>query len=217
VSLAHNGVLFLDEMPEFQRTVLEVLRQPLEDGVVNISRASMSLSFPARFILCGSMNPCPCGYSTDPVRVCKCSPQQIQKYRSRLSGPLLDRIDIHIEVPAVQVTELARRDRSGEPSEVIRQRVNAARMRQRVRYADLPHIHCNAHLGTRELKKFCRLSDEAQNMLVTALRTLGLSARAFDRIIKVARTIADLGESDTIESVHIAEAIGYRSLDRAMP
>jgi len=217
VSLAHNGVLFLDEMPEFQRTVLEVLRQPLEDGVVNISRASMSLSFPARFILCGSMNPCPCGYSTDPVRVCKCSPQQIQKYRSRLSGPLLDRIDIHIEVPAVQVTELARRDRSGEPSEVIRQRVNAARMRQRMRYADLPHIHCNAHLGTRELKKFCRLSDEAQNMLVTALRTLGLSARAFDRIIKVARTIADLGESDTIESVHIAEAIGYRSLDRAMP
>jgi magnesium chelatase family protein len=216
VSLAHNGVLFLDEMPEFQRTVLEVLRQPLEDGVVNISRASMSLSFPARFILCGSMNPCPCGYSTDPVRVCKCSPQQIQKYRSRLSGPLLDRIDLHIEVPAVSVAELARRERSGEPSEVIRQRVNAARQRQQARYRELPHLHCNAHLSTRELKKFCPLSDQAQEMLVAALKTLGLSARAYDRIIKVARTIADLAGADTIDTAHIAEAIGYRSLDRSV-
>jgi magnesium chelatase family protein len=214
VSLAHNGVLFLDEMPEFQRTVLEVLRQPLEDGVVNISRASMSLSFPARFILCGSMNPCPCGYATDPVRTCKCSPQQIQKYRTRLSGPLLDRIDLHIEVPAVSVAELARRDRAAEPSESIRARVNAARARQRERYHGLPHIHCNAHLGTREVKKFCPLTDKAQDMLVTALRSLGLSARAYDRIIKVARTIADLGGAEAIEPMHIAEAIGYRSLDR---
>lgn len=216
VSLAHNGVLFLDEMPEFQRTVLEVLRQPLEDGVVNISRASMSLSFPARFILCGSMNPCPCGYSTDPVRVCKCSPQQIQKYRSRLSGPLLDRIDLHIEVPAVSVAELARRDRTGEASEVIRARVNRARQRQRLRYRDMPRIHCNAHLGTRELKKFCPLDEEAQRMLVGALKTLGLSARAYDRIIKVARTIADLADCEEIRTEHVAEAIGYRSLDRTV-
>ncbi|MCX7625892.1 MAG: YifB family Mg chelatase-like AAA ATPase [Candidatus Sumerlaeaceae bacterium] len=216
VSLAHNGVLFLDEMPEFQRTVLEVLRQPLEDGVVNISRASMSLSFPARFILCGSMNPCPCGYSTDPVRVCKCSPQQIHKYRTRLSGPLLDRIDLHIEVPAVSVAELAQRGRSGESSEAIRARVNEARLRQYERYRDLPHIHCNAHLGTRELKKFCVLTDSAQEMLVTALRTLGLSARAYDRIIKVARTIADIAGEATIDVIHIAEAIGYRSLDRSV-
>lgn len=216
VSLAHNGVLFLDEMPEFQRTVLEVLRQPLEDGVVNISRASMSLSFPARFILCGSMNPCPCGYSTDPKKVCRCSPQQIQKYRSRLSGPLLDRIDLHIEVPAVSVAELATRHGSGEPSERIRERVNRARQRQRHRYSGLLRIHCNAHLGTRDLKRFCPLTADAHSMLVAALNSLGFSARAYDRIIKVARTIADLEDSEAIESHHVAEAINYRTLDRRL-
>ena len=214
VSLAHHGVLFLDEMPEFGRTVLEVLRQPLEDGLVNIARAAMSLQFPARFILCGSMNPCPCGYATDPTRSCQCNPVAVQRYRSRLSGPLLDRIDIHIEVPAVPVRELARRDGQGEPSDAIRARVNAARGRQQARYADVPGVHCNAHLGTREMKRFCRLDDECAATLERALNMLGLSARAYDRIIKVARTIADLGESDDIRVDHISEAINYRTLDR---
>ncbi len=214
VSLAHHGVLFLDEMPEFGRTVLEVLRQPLEDGTVNISRAAMSLQFPARFILCGSMNPCPCGYSTDPTKSCQCGPQQIQKYRNRLSGPLLDRIDLHIEVPAVPIRELARRDGHGEPSEAIRARVNAARDRQRERYSGIPGIHCNAHLETREMKKFCRLDDSSATTLESALNMLGLSARAYDRVIKVARTIADLAGFDEIQVDHISEAINYRTLDR---
>ncbi|MBX7246146.1 MAG: YifB family Mg chelatase-like AAA ATPase [Candidatus Sumerlaeaceae bacterium] len=215
VSLAHNGVLFLDEMPEFTRMVLEVLRQPMEDGHVNISRASMSLSFPARFILCGSMNPCPCGFSTDPTKNCECLPQQIQKYRNRLSGPLLDRIDLHIDVPAVPVRELAKRDGFGEPSAAIRGRVNAARDRQRHRYHGLKHIHCNAHLGTREVKKFCPMTEEAQTTLESALNLLGLSARAYDRIIKVARTVADLSGVDTIDAEHVSEAINYRTLDRS--
>lgn len=214
VSLAHNGVLFLDEMPEFTRMVLEVLRQPLEDGVVNISRAAMSLSFPARFILCGSMNPCPCGYSTDPTKECQCSPQQVQKYKTRISGPLLDRIDLHIEVPAVPIRELARRDGHGEPSSAIRERVNAARRAQQARYADAPGIHCNAHLTTKMVKKFCHLNDDVQTMLENALNQLGLSARAYDRIIKVARTIADLAGSEMIDTDHVSEAINYRTLDR---
>lgn len=215
VSLAHHGVLFLDEMPEFTRMVLEVLRQPLEDGSVNISRAAMSMQFPARFILCGSMNPCPCGYATDPTKSCQCAPQQVQKYVNRLSGPLLDRIDIHIDVPAVPIRELARRDGHGEPSADIRARVNAARQRQIERYHGLPGVHCNAHLGTRAVRKFCALGDEAQTTLETALNQLGLSARAYDRIIKVSRTIADLEASDHITVDHISEAINYRTLDRS--
>lgn len=214
VSLAHNGVLFLDEMPEFGRQVLEVLRQPLEDGYVNISRASMSLTFPARFILCGSCNPCHCGYLTDTTRACRCSPQEIQKYRSRLSGPLLDRIDLHIEVPAVPIRELARHNHSAEPSSTIRDRVNAARLRQRERYADSPGVHCNAHLSSREMKKFCKLTETAQTTLESAMNMLGLSALAYDRIIKVARTVADMAGQDQIDTDHVAEAIGYRSLDR---
>lgn len=214
VSLAHNGVLFLDEMPEFGRQVLEVLRQPLEDGSVNISRAAMSLTFPSRFILVGSSNPCPCGYLTDTTRACQCPPQAVQKYRTRLSGPLLDRIDLHVDVPAVPIRELSRGGAPTETSSVIRDRVTAARERQRIRYTGLTGIHCNAHLASREMKKFCALNDEAQTQLENAMNLLGLSARAFDRIIKVARTIADLAGVDAIETDHVAEAIGYRTLDR---
>ncbi|MEI7634259.1 MAG: YifB family Mg chelatase-like AAA ATPase [bacterium] len=214
VSLAHNGVLFLDEMPEFDRQVLEVLRQPLEDGYVNISRTAMSLTFPARFILCGSCNPCYCGYLTDTTRECRCTPQQIQKYRNRLSGPLLDRIDLHIEVSAVPIRELARHSHAAEPSSAIRERVNAARQRQRERYADISGVHSNAHLSSREMKKFCRLTEAAQTTLESAMYMLGLSARAYDRIIKVARTIADMTGQDQIDTDQVAEAIGYRSMDR---
>jgi magnesium chelatase family protein len=215
VSLAHNGVLFLDEMPEFGRPVLEVLRQPLEDGSVNISRAAMALSFPARFILCGSSNPCPCGYFTDPTRACQCPPQAVQKYRNRLSGPLLDRIDLHVEVPAVPVRELSRQGGPpAESSEVVRHRVTLARDRQTARYAGLTGIHCNAHLGSRELRKFCQLDNQAQEELESAMLMLGLSARAFDRIIKVSRTIADLAGRDQITVDDISEAISYRNLDR---
>lgn len=182
VSLAHNGVLFLDEMPEFGRLVLEVLRQPLEDGSVNISRASMSLSFPAQFILCGSSNPCPCGYFTDPARACQCPPQSVQKYRNRLSGPLLDRIDLHVDVPAVPVRELSRQGGATENSATIRDRVMAARALQNDRYRDLPGVHCNAHLGSRDLRRFCPLDEEAQQSLENAMTVFGLSARAFDRV-----------------------------------
>lgn len=215
VSLAHNGVLFLDEMPEFGRPVLEVLRQPLEDGSVNISRAAMSLSFPARFILCGSSNPCPCGYFTDPTRACQCQPQTVQKYRNRLSGPLLDRIDLHVEVPAVPVRELSRQ--GGPPAEssaAVRQRVTAAREIQTARYQGITGVHCNAHLGSRELRRFCKLDNEAQEELESAMTMLGLSARAFDRIIKVSRTIADLAGREQITIDDISEAISYRNLDR---
>ena len=214
VSLAHHGVLFLDEMPEFQRSVLEVLRQPLEDGVVNISRATMSLSFPAKFLLVGAMNPCPCGYSTDPNRPCTCSPLQIQRYTGRLSGPLLDRIDIHIDVPAISVHELTRQTEPGESSLSIRKRVQQAREIQRKRYAKFKNIHCNAHLGTREIKRFCRLSDEIIPKLEQTLERFKLSARAYDRIVKVARTIADLEQEENISWLHLSEAIGYRTLDR---
>lgn len=214
VSLSHNGVLFLDEMPEFGRQVLEVLRQPLEDGVVNISRSAMSLSFPARFILCGSSNPCPCGYLTDTVRPCQCGPHQVQKYRARLSGPLLDRIDLHVEVPAVPIRELARNSAPGETSAAIRERVMRARKIQELRFREYPHIHCNAHMGSKEIKKFCPLNLEVQETLEKAMTVFGLSARAFDRIIKVSRTIADLDGAENIDLIHINEAIGYRNLDR---
>ena len=212
VSLANNGVLFLDELPEFQRNVLEVLRQPLEDGAVTIARASMSLTFPASFMLAAAMNPCPCGFFNDPSRECTCTPPIIQRYVSRISGPLLDRIDIHIDMPAVKYREL-RTDSGGEGSEAIRERVVAARQRQLRRYAG-EKIYCNAQMSSRQIRKYCDMSSECERVLETAMTRLGLSARAHDRILKVARTIADLEGSDDIRITHISEAIQYRSLDR---
>jgi magnesium chelatase family protein len=215
VSLSHHGVLFLDELPEFTKNVLENLRQPLEDGKVTISRAAMSLCYPARFMLAAALNPCPCGYYTDPRHKCTCSPQQIQKYMSRISGPLLDRIDIHVEVPALSYEELAQK-KPGEDSASMRQKVVAARGRQTGRFAGEKKIFCNAHMESRHIRKYCELSTDSQAMLKTAIEKLGLSARAYDRILKVARTIADLDEQESIGSPHIAEAIQYRSLDRKL-
>jgi len=215
VSLAHHGVLFLDELPEFKRHVLEALRQPLEDHTVTIARAALSLSFPARFMLIGAMNPCPCGFLGDGRRPCSCSPTAIHRYRARLSGPLLDRIDLHVEVPAVPYSELARRE-GGEPSERIRQRVNAARKRQLSRFAGTPGLFCNAQLRPRQVRACCSLSPKGEELLGMALSRLGLSARSHDRILKVARTIADLEESDAIHAHHLSEAIQYRALDRSL-
>ncbi|HFE53413.1 MAG TPA: ATP-binding protein, partial [Bacteroidetes bacterium] len=213
VSLAHHGVLFLDELPEFKRNVLEVLRQPLEDGRVTISRAAVSVTYPAKFMLAAAMNPCPCGYLTDPNHECTCSLPQIQRYRSRISGPLLDRIDIHVEVPAVPYEDLAGKP-TGEPSAVIRERVIRARQRQLVRFRNHPHIFANAHMQTREIREFCKVGPESQQLLRMAITKLGLSARAYDRILKVARTIADLEGEEHILPQHVSEAIQYRSLDR---
>jgi magnesium chelatase family protein len=212
VSLAHNGLLFLDELPEFQRNVLEVLRQPLEDGTVTIARAAMSLTFPARFVLAAAMNPCPCGFFNDPSRDCTCTPPQIQRYVSKISGPLLDRIDIHIDMPAVKYREL-REDASGETSDQIRARVIAARQRQLRRYQG-EKIYCNSQLSSRQIRKYCNISVECERLLESAMTRLGLSARAHDRILKVARTITDLDSAENIEVPHISEAIQYRSLDR---
>lgn len=211
VSLAHNGVLFLDELPEFKKHVLEVLRQPLEDGTVTIARAATSLNFPARFMLVAAMNPCPCGFLGDRVRSCTCSPPQIQRYRSRLSGPLLDRIDMHVEVPSVQVQELIGQP-VGESSAAIRERVNLARARQRQRFSGSPTLYCNAQMSSKEVKKFCRLDPASAELLNQAILRLGLSARAYHRILKIARTIADLAGADTLETAHVAEAIQYRRL-----
>ena len=213
VSLAHHGVLFLDELPEFDRNVLEVLRQPLEDGRVTISRAAMSLTFPARFMLVAAMNPCPCGYWGSRVRQCTCTPAMIQRYVSKISGPLLDRIDIHIEVPAVRFRELAD-SAAGETSQTVRERVVRARERQVRRYV-ADGIYCNAQMTPRLIRTYCRLEESAERLLEHAVSRLGLSARAYDRILKVSRTIADLEESDVIRPHHISEAIQYRSLDRA--
>ena len=214
VSLAHHGVLFLDELPEFRRNVLEVLRQPLESGAVTISRATASLSFPARFMLVAAMNPCPCGFFTDPQRACRCTPPQIQRYRSKISGPLLDRIDVQIEVPAVPVRDLSA-DRSQESSAEIRARVLNARAIQRRRYrAD--GISCNAELSPRLVRKYCRVDDASRRLLELAMERLGLSARAYGRILKVARTIADLEGRDAIAASDVAEAIAYRSFDRGL-
>ena len=213
-SLAHGGVLFLDELPEFRRNVLEVLRQPLEDGFVTISRAVTSLCYPARFMLAAAMNPCPCGYFGDPGRSCTCGTLGVERYRSRLSGPLLDRIDLHVEVPAVPYRDLSD-DRSGESSDAIRDRVNRAVDRQRERFANRPGIFSNAHMTPRDLKRFCRATDGADSLLKTAIARLKLSARAYHRVLKISRTIADLAQSGTIEPRHVGEAIQYRSLDRA--
>jgi magnesium chelatase family protein len=215
VSLANNGVLFLDELPEFPRNVLEVMRQPLEDGNVTIARASMSLSFPARFMLAAAMNPCPCGYFNDKSHECLCTPPMIQRYVSKVSGPLLDRIDIHIEVPAVQYREL-RAGAAAEGSNEIRNRVLAARERQRVRFAQAgERIFSNAQMGTRQVRTFCELSADAERLLERAMQQQGLTARAHDRILKVARTVADLDAQPNISVGHIAEAIQYRTLDRS--
>jgi magnesium chelatase family protein len=211
VSLAHNGVLFLDELPEFKKHVLEVLRQPLEDGTVTIARAATSLNFPARFMLVAAMNPCPCGFLGDRARSCTCTPPQIQRYRSRLSGPLLDRIDMHIEVPSVPVKELIGQA-AGESSAAIRERVNLARARQRQRFAGAKALHCNAQMSSKEVKKFCRLDLASAELLNQAILRLGLSARAYHRILKIARTIADLAGADALETAHVAEAIQYRRL-----
>jgi magnesium chelatase family protein len=226
VSLAHNGLLFLDELPEFPRNVLEVLRQPLEDGMVTISRAAMSLSFPARFMLAAAMNPCPCGYFNDKSRECMCTPPMIQRYVSKVSGPLLDRIDIHIEVPAVQYKEL-RSNTPAEGSAQIRARVLAARELQHARFLETPvrtkgssrapsrAIFANAQMSTQQIRTFCELSTDAERLLERAMQQQGLSARAHDRILKVARTIADLEAAPSITVPHIAEAIQYRTLDRS--
>jgi magnesium chelatase family protein len=214
VSLAHHGVLFLDELPEFDRSVLEVLRQPLEDQQVTISRASMSLTFPASFVLAAAMNPCPCGHWSDPTRECRCSLPQIQRYVGRISGPLLVRIDIHIDVPAVKFREL-RGETSPETdsSAVIRERVIAARERQHRRFAG-EKIFSNAAMTPRMIRAYCQIDSHSEKMLESAMRRLGLSARAYDRILKVSRTIADLEGSEAINVNHVAEAVGYRSLDR---
>ncbi|HLL14106.1 MAG TPA: YifB family Mg chelatase-like AAA ATPase [Pyrinomonadaceae bacterium] len=213
VSLAHHGVLFLDELPEFDRGVLEVLRQPLEDQKVTISRAAMSLTFPASFMLAAAMNPCPCGFWNDPVRECRCTPLQIQRYVGRISGPLLDRIDIHVDVPAVRFKELSNESAPVESSAEIRARVIAARGRQLARFAD-EGIFSNAQMTPRQLRRSCRLDAESERLLESAMTRLGLSARAYDRILKVSRTIADLDAADEIRPAHVAEAVGYRSLDR---
>ncbi|NLE01135.1 MAG: YifB family Mg chelatase-like AAA ATPase [Fibrobacter sp.] len=215
VSLSHHGVLFLDELPEFSKNVLENLRQPLEDGKVTISRALMSLSYPARFMLAVALNPCPCGYYTDQRHQCTCKQEQIQKYMSRISGPLLDRIDIHIEVPALSYEELAQKQ-PGRDSSSMREQVSKARAVQMNRFSADKKVFCNAHMETRHIRKYCELDETSQNLLRNAIEKLGLSARAYDRILKVARTIADLGESISIQSEHIAEAIQYRSLDRKL-
>jgi magnesium chelatase family protein len=214
VSLAHHGVLFLDELPEFDRSVLEVLRQPLEDQKVTISRAAMSLTFPASFMLAAAMNPCPCGFWNDPTRECRCTPLQIQRYVGRISGPLLDRIDIHIDVPAVKFRELVG-DVLPDPesSAVIRGRVINARERQQERFTG-QGIFSNAAMTPRLIREYCRIDTESESMLERAMTRLGLSARAYDRILKVSRTIADLEGSEAIASAHVAEAVGYRSLDR---
>jgi len=212
VSLAHNGVLFLDELPEFKRNVVEALRQPLEDGEVTIARASTTITYPARFLLVGSMNPCPCGYLGHPTKECTCTPQQIRKYVAKISGPLLDRIDLFIEVPALEYQEM-KKEKEGESSNAIKTRVMKAREIQRRRFKNTS-IHFNAHMGVKEIKTHCQLDSTSHALLEAAVKRFGLSARAYHRILKVARTIADLSEEEKISPVHIAEAIQYRSLER---
>ena len=213
ISVAHNGVLFLDELPEFRRTTLEVLRQPLEDGRVTISRAAGSMNFPADFMLIAAMNPCKCGYFGDPKRECRCSPLDVQRYRDRISGPLLDRIDIHVEVPAVQYREMSS-NVPGEASSAIRERVEKARGVQLARFAALGKFRTNSRMSAKHIKRFCALGEAAEGMMKMAMTELNFSARAYDRILKVARTIADLAGSGEIAADHVGEAIQYRTLDR---
>jgi len=213
ISLAHNGVLFLDELPEFKKDALEVLRQPLEDGVVTISRVNATLTYPSSTMLVAAMNPCKCGYYGDPSRKCTCTEQQIKNYLGKISGPLLDRIDLHIEVPAVKYRDLT--DKSEvESSSVVRKRVEAARKIQEARFRGEKNIHCNAQMTPKMVEEFCRLNEEEEKLLKTAFVNLGLSARAHNRILKVSRTIADLNGSESIKKEHLAKAIFYRSLDR---
>jgi magnesium chelatase family protein len=213
VSLAHGGVLFLDELPEFRRNVLEVLRQPLEDGVVTLSRAAMSLSYPARLMLAAAMNPCPCGYYGSASQECRCGPLEVERYRSRVSGPLLDRIDIHLEVPAVGYRDLVA-GAAEEASATIRDRVERAREAQRDRFRRRPGVYANAHMSARDLRTHCRLNPPVEALLRDAVNRLGLSARAYHRVLKIARTIADLDAAAELSTAHVSEAIQYRSLDR---
>jgi len=213
ISLSHNGVLFLDELPEFKRTVLEVMRQPLEDRTITISRAKFTVEYPASTMLISSMNPCPCGYYNHPDKQCVCLPGMVQKYLSKISGPLLDRIDIHIEVVPVSFEKISDQ-RLAEKSEIIRKRVEAARKIQSDRFNNEETIHCNAQMTSKLLRRYCQPNEEGTQLLKTAMEKVGLSARAYDRILKVSRTIADLDASENIESNHLAEAIQYRSLDR---
>jgi len=212
ISLSHNGVLFLDELPEFKRNALEVLRQPMEEGLVTISRVSNTHTYPSKFMLVAAMNPCPCGYFTDPKKECHCTPFQIQRYLSKISGPLLDRIDIHLEVPRLNLEHMTDK-RRGEPSESVRKRVDKARTVQKERYKK-DGVYFNAHLESRDLEKHCILDKESEELLKLAILELGISARAYDKILRVGRTIADLDGKETIEAHHISEAISYRSLDR---
>ncbi len=213
ISLAHHGVLFLDELPEFRRSTLEVMRQPLEDGKVTISRASGSMTFPAEFMLVAAMNPCPCGYYGDLKRECRCGPVQVQRYRQRISGPLLDRIDLHVEVPLIDYKELAASE-AGESSSVIRQRVKNVRESQHQRFADEPDIRTNSTMGPRHLRAHCQLDKEGAQYLDHAMNEMDFSARAYDRILKASRTLADIDGNEEIAAKHVLEAIQYRTLDR---
>lgn len=213
ISLAHNGVLFLDELPEFKRSVLEVMRQPMEDRVVSISRARISVDYPASFMLIAAMNPCPCGFYNHPEQECVCAPGVVQKYLNKISGPLLDRIDIHVEVVPVPFDEIAS-DNRGEKSTEVRERVVTARKIQEERYAEKNGIHCNAQMSSKILRQICKIDTAGQTLLKNAMEKLSLSARAYDRILKVSRTVADLDGSESIKTEHLAEAIHYRSLDR---
>lgn len=213
ISLAHRGVLFLDELTEFKRDVLEFLRQPLEDGFVSISRARQSVTFPAQFTLVASTNPCPCGYYADPIQACTCSPRQRETYWAKLSGPLMDRIDLQVAVNRLKPAEITAQS-EGEASTPIRERVQAARTLAMKRFQAESNLHCNAQMNSRQLRQWCRLNDSTQQLLETAIARLGLSARATDRILKVARTIADLADDTTLETTHVAEAIQYRTIDR---
>ncbi|MBO7377702.1 MAG: YifB family Mg chelatase-like AAA ATPase [Clostridia bacterium] len=213
ISLAHNGVLFLDEMPEYPRNTLEALRQPLEDGVITVSRAKANLSYPANFMLCGSMNPCPCGNYGSKNRICKCSQAQILKYKSRISGPLMDRIDLHVEVDSVEYSDLISTGRD-ETSKEVKARVDRTRRIQRERFKNEPKIKTNSDMGEKQIKKYCKLSADCEEILRSAFDSMRLSARARSRIIKVARTIADMDLSESILPEHILEAVGYRSLDK---
>ncbi len=213
ISLAHNGVLFLDELPEFKRSALEVMRQPLEERTVSISRAKFEVLYPASFMLIASMNPCPCGFYNHPDKECVCNPGDVQRYLNRISGPLMDRIDLHVEVTPVSFDELTVQS-SGEPSSIVRERVIAARQKQQKRFAEDIGVHCNAQMQPRHIKAFCHLDAQCKTLLKAAMEKLDLSARAYDRILKVSRTIADLDGAEDIQQMHLAEAIQYRSLDR---